>query len=79
MKIFFYKTLFVALVFFIIFKITIGSALKEVEIKFKNLSSKENVELVKDKLRKEMKDAISRGMKYSAKEYLAEVDFMERS
>ena len=60
MKIFFYKTLFVALVFFIIFKITIGSALKEVEIKFKNLSSKENVELVKDKLRKEMKDAIEK-------------------
>ena len=33
----------------------------------------------KNKLSKEMQTAISRGMKYSAKEYLDAVDFMERS
>mgnify|MGYP001355889145 FL=1 len=49
MKLFFYKTIFVAFVFFITFKITVGSTVKYVENKIYSLSSKENLEYVKKK------------------------------
>ncbi len=54
MKIFFYKTLLVAFVFFIVFKLTIGSLIKEVENKIYENFSKENIERVKDNLRKQI-------------------------
>ena len=56
MKIFFYKTLFVAFVFFVVFKLTVGTMVKEIENIFYDNFSKENIEKVKqnliDKLRK---------------------------
>jgi len=54
MKIFFYKTLLVAFAFFIVFKLTIGSLIKEVENKIYENFSKENIERVKDNLRKQI-------------------------
>ena len=60
MKIFFYKTLLVAFVFFIVFKITIGSVISNFESKIYNLSSKENIEMVKEKIREEIKVAINK-------------------
>ena len=54
MKIFFYKTLLVAFAFFIVFKLTIGSLIKEVENKIYESFSKENIERVKDNLRKQI-------------------------
>tara|TARA_B100001029_G_C14763711_1_gene287374 strand:- start:234 stop:491 length:258 start_codon:yes stop_codon:yes gene_type:complete len=60
MKNFFYKTLFLALVFFILFKITFGSLINKVDSEIRNLNSKENVELVKEKLREEMRKAIEK-------------------
>ena len=55
MKIFFYKTLLVSFVFFIVFKITIGSVISSFESKIHNLSSKENIEMIKEKIREEIK------------------------
>ena len=60
MKIFFYKTMLVAFAFFIIFKLTIGSLINQTENKIRNITSKENVELLKSKIRKEMKAAIKK-------------------
>ncbi len=60
MKIFFYKTVLVAFVFFLAFKITIGSLINQTENKIRNLSSKENIELVKSKMRKEIQNAIEK-------------------
>ena len=60
MKLFFYKTIFVAFVFFITFKITIGSTFKYVENKIYSLSSKENLEYIKQKIKDEMKVAVSK-------------------
>lgn len=60
MKIFFYKTMLVAFAFFIIFKLTIGSLINQTENKIRNITSKENVELLKSKIRKEMKTAIKK-------------------
>ena len=50
MKLFFYKTIFVAFVFFITFKITIGSTVKYAENKLYSLTSKENLEYLKQKI-----------------------------
>ena len=60
MKIFFYKTLLVAFAFFIVFKITIGSLINEVENKIYNLKSKENIERIKKNLRKQITIAIEK-------------------
>mgnify|MGYP002820402787 FL=1 len=60
MKIFFYKTMLVALVFFITFKLTIGSLINQTKSEIKNLTSKENVERLKSEVRKEMKKAIKK-------------------
>ena len=60
MKIFFYKTMLVALVFFITFKLTIGSLINQTKCEIKNLTSKENVERLKSEVRKEMKKAIKK-------------------
>tara|TARA_B100002051_G_scaffold258444_1_gene276826 strand:+ start:486 stop:749 length:264 start_codon:yes stop_codon:yes gene_type:complete len=60
MKIFFYKTLLVAFVFFITFKLTIGSLLNELENKFHNSFSKENIEKIKDDLRGQLNTAVKK-------------------
>ena len=60
MKIFFYKTILVAIVFFIAFKLTIGSLINQTESKIKDLTSKESVEMIKMKIRKEMQNAIDK-------------------
>ena len=60
MKIFFYKTLLVAFVFFITFKLTVGSLINQTESKIKDLTSKESVEIIKMKIRKEMQNAIDK-------------------
>ena len=56
----FFKTMLVALVFFIAFKLTIGSLVNQTKSEIKNLTSKENVERLKSKIRKEMKTAIEK-------------------
>ena len=60
MKIFFYKTLLVAFVFFITFKLTIGSLLNELENKFQDSISKENIEKIKDDLRGQLNTAVKK-------------------
>ena len=54
MKLFFYKTLFVALIFTITFKITFGALLNDITRNLVNNFSKENVEFLKNKVRSEM-------------------------
>ena len=60
MKIFFYKTLLVAFVFFITFKLTIGSLINELENKLQRSVSKENIEKIKDDLRNQLYTAIEK-------------------
>ena len=60
MKIFFYKTLFASLVFVIVYKITIGSLINEIENKFINYFSKENLEFLKLKVKKEIIDSLDK-------------------
>ena len=60
MKIFFYKALLVGFIFFVVFKLTFGSMISTFERKIYDLSSKENIELVKEKIRGEIKVAIEK-------------------
>ena len=60
MKIFFYKTLFIAFSFFIVFKLTIGSLIKEVENKIYESISKENIELIKKDIREQIVIAVKK-------------------
>ena len=59
MKIFIYKTLFVFILIFIVFHLTFGLAMNQL----KNMSkyfSDENIVVVKEKLREEMRNAIQK-------------------
>ena len=60
MKIFIYKTLFIFVCIFILFQLTIGAKLKQLNNELAKLKSKQNIEIIKDKLRDELRDAISK-------------------
>ena len=60
MKIFIYKTLFIFVCIFILFQLTIGAKLKQLNNELAKLKSKQNIEIIKDKLRDELKNAISK-------------------
>ena len=60
MRIFIYKTLFVFLCILIVYKITIGRLISEFESKLDNVSSKENIAIIKEKIREEISDSIKK-------------------
>ena len=60
MKIFFYKTLLVAFAVFIVFKLTIGSLLKEAENLVYDNFSKEKIEKLKESLREQIIIAVEK-------------------
>ena len=60
MKIFFYKTLLVAVCVFILFQLTFGMKIKQLNHKLEEFQSKKNIQGIKDKLRDELKNAISK-------------------
>ena len=60
MKIFVYKTLFVFVCIFILFHLTIGAKIRQFNNELAKLKSKEYVEIIKNKLRNELRNAISK-------------------
>ena len=60
MKIFIYKSLFIFFLIFFLFKLTIGSLVKNYDKKVDCYFSKENLVILKQKAREEMKNAISK-------------------
>ena len=60
MRIFVYKSLFIFISLFVLYKITIGSSVKTYEKKLESVFSKENTEFYKSKIRKEIKSAIKK-------------------
>ena len=60
MKIFIYKTLFAFVCFFLLFQLTIGLKIKQLNIELAKLKSKENIEVIKNKLRDELKNAVNK-------------------
>ena len=60
MKLFVYKTLFVIVCFFLLFHLTVGAKLKQFEERLANYKSQENVENIKNKIRKELRNAVKK-------------------
>ena len=60
MRLFVYKTLFVFVCLLITFKLTIGSFIKDIENKIDNITSKENIIIIKEKIRDEIKDSLTK-------------------
>ena len=60
MRTFVYKTLFIFVGIFLLFQLTIGIKLKQLNKELATLKSKENIEIIKDKVRDELRNAISK-------------------
>ena len=60
MKIFVYKTLFIFVIIFLLFQLTVGAKLNQLNKELTELKSKKNVEIIKDKLRNELRNAVSK-------------------
>ena len=60
MKLFIYKTLFIFLLIYLLFQFTIGLIVKKIKEEIYNFKSKENVELIKKKIRSELNYAINK-------------------
>ena len=60
MRIFVYKTLFIFVGIFILFQLTFGAKLRQLNKELAELKSKKNIEIIKDKLRDELRYAISK-------------------
>jgi carbon monoxide dehydrogenase subunit G len=60
MKTFVYKTLFIFICIFLLFQLTIGTKLKQLSKELTELKSKKNIEIIKDKLRDELRNAITK-------------------
>jgi len=60
MKIFVYKVIFVMVSLFFLFNFTIGYQIRKVENKISNVSSKENISVLKNKLKEEITNGIKK-------------------
>ena len=60
MKIFIYKLLISLVGVYIIFQLTIGLTIKKLESKVLEMTSKENIELTKNKIREELNNGIKK-------------------
>ena len=60
MKIFIYKVLVTSLFVFLIYQLTVGYTISKFEQRFYSLGSKENAELVKNKIREEMSKGLEK-------------------
>lgn len=60
MKIFVYKALFVFVCIFLLFQLTVGVKIKQFERELDNFKSKENIENIKNKIRKELRNVVEK-------------------
>ena len=60
MKIFIYKTLFIFVCIFVLFQLTFGIKINQLNTELEKIKSQENIENMKNKLRDELKNAISK-------------------
>ncbi len=60
MKIFVYKTLFVFVCIFILFQVTVGVKIKQLNNQLNQLKSQKNIYHLKNRLRKELKNAVKK-------------------
>ena len=78
MKIFVYKALFVFVCIFILFQLTVGMKIKQLKQELEKLQSKENIEVIKNKLRDELKNAVNKENYLSADDAKLINDFINK-
>jgi len=60
MKTFVYKTLFIFVCLFVLFQLTIGAKIRQLNSELEEFKSKRNIENIKNKIRDELKNAITK-------------------
>ena len=78
MKIFVYKTLFVFFLIYLLLQLTIGAKIRQIQQEIDNFKSKENVEIIKDKIRDEIRNAINKERYLSKQDAQLINDFLDK-
>ena len=78
MRLFVYKSLFIFFCILITFKLTIGSLLKDVETKISHIKSKENIVLIKDKIREEVRGSLNKDQILNTEDAILLKKFLEK-
>ena len=78
MRLFVYKSLFIFFCILITFKLTIGSLLKDVETKISQIKSKENIVLIKDKIREEIRGSLNKDQILNTEDAILLKKFLEK-
>tara|TARA_B110000211_G_C13646837_1_gene364134 strand:- start:241 stop:495 length:255 start_codon:yes stop_codon:yes gene_type:complete len=78
MKIFIYKTLTIFILTVLFFNLTLGIKIREFKSELSNLKSDENIRMIKNKLRSEIKNAISKEKYLDQEDAQLIKDFIEK-
>lgn len=78
MRIFIYKSLFLIILIYILFQLTIGHTVKKIKGEIYNLKSKENIEFIKNKIRDEINVAIKKDKLLDDKDKKLINDFIKK-
>lgn len=78
MKIFIYKTLFIFLLIFITFHLTFNFAVRTVERKIDVIGSKENIEVYKEEIRKQLRNSINKDQLINEEDALLLRKFLDK-
>ena len=78
MRLFVYKSLFIFFCILITFKLTIGSLLKDVETRISQIKSKENIVLIKDKIREEIRGSLNKDQILNKEDAILLKKFLEK-
>ncbi len=78
MKIFVYKVVFIMIALFFLFNFTVGYQIRKVEDKITNVSSAEQINNIKAKIRKEMNSAIKKDKIFNEEDKLLINNFINK-
>ena len=78
MKIFIYKTLFIFVCVFVIFQLTFGVRINQLNNELEKFKSQENINNIKNKLRDELKNAVSKENYLSSEDAKLINDFINK-
>ena len=78
MKIFVYKIIVLMVGLFLLFNFTIGYQIRKIEDKVTNLSSKDKIEEIKIKLKKEIQSGLEKDKIFNEEERILLRDFLKK-
>ena len=78
MRLFIYKTLFIFICIIITFKLTLGTLLDNMRDNIESIKSKENIILIQDKIRSEIKNSIKKDQILNQEDAILLKKFLEK-